>query len=152
MSYQDPPIIAEDETFVPLVTNILSPTTMTTTMGHRSSKGMLSIRSLGSIVAGMLLLVVAGGVVWMLPERSLDTTTTTAVKDRVEDLGVEKYEGSAQSLQGPFPTSDPDIPVWPCVAEGVSCRWIWGYDEWWLLPEFNLQKVFLGAYCDIDMN
>ena len=55
------------------------------TTGHGSnSNSRKTIRSLGIIVAGMLIFVVAGGgVVWMRPEGSSYTTTTTAVKGLV---------------------------------------------------------------------
>ena len=66
MSYQKSPIIDENETAVLLVTKI-TPLPTTTTSGHGSKWRV-------ALVAGMLLLLVACGVVWMRPERSSYTT------------------------------------------------------------------------------
>ena len=82
MSYQNPP---QEDTAIPLVTTLLSPA-ITTGHGSNSRK---TIWSLGIIiVAGVLMLVVAGGVVGRRPEGS-SYTTTTAEGRVVETQGCE---------------------------------------------------------------
>ena len=83
MSYQNPPIMNEDDDAVPFITTITITQPTTTTMGHRLSKRIV-------IVAGtMMMLTMAGGTVWRLADTTDGgrTTTTTAAR------GSCRYQG-----------------------------------------------------------
>ena len=109
MSYQNPPIINEDDTGAPLVAIIL-PLTTTTTMDHRSKRKMVAI-----VVAGMMLLV-AGGAVWMQVGSSYDPSSG-------ESLNVK--DGSITTAAEGLVVASQATPCLPAqgIFNGISIRY-----------------------------
>ena len=112
MLYQNPPTsIDEDVTAIPVVTTITPSTTTTRT----------TVRSLGmvdAIVAGMTMLMVAGGAVWMMQDAGSSYDPSSGSLFETEEGGITLFNPKDDDLKEVddfYPLDDGYIPDNRCL-------------------------------------
>ena len=113
MSYQNPPTsIDEDATAIPVVMTITPSTTTTRT----------TVRSLGmvvAIVAGMMMLMVAGGAVWMMQDAGSSYDPSSGSLFETEEGGITLFYAEVDDI---YPLDDGFVPSPQCLPASGRFR------------------------------